>query len=149
MSFLMKAGAAWAPARPYVKVSGVWKATSEAWVNAAGAWKRVWFSVTAASNQYRNSMANAFDFNAVSVTIVGGVAPYTYLWAISSGGAFSIHSGQTTNACVVRVSGVGVGNTASTTAWCTVTDATGLAIVSNQLILQYTQDEWIGPGPTP
>jgi hypothetical protein len=85
-------GGAWKSAKPFVGVGGVWKAVQAGFVGVGGVWKQFYTAVPAMSvTPVNGSWFPEYDSSSgvpvlvdyvgsCSVSVSGGVAPYTYSW---------------------------------------------------------------------
>lgn len=79
---------------------------------------------------------HTIDVGPVYVGVVGGVAPYTYSWALDLGGWTALS--PTAQGCIFRSGAISAGDGDSNSATCTVTDANGATAVSNMVNLVVT-----------
>ena len=98
MSFNIKVGGSWETlASGWVKVAGTWEPLASAWVKVAGTWEQVYTALSATVSSGTASSGGSGTSPcgdpgttaSVTVTPVGGTAPYTYAWANAGGNADS------------------------------------------------------------
>lgn len=86
-------GGVWKPVTALrVNVAGAWKNVTKVRVNVGGVWKDAGTYLTALSATINDAAPSGRTFgtnpvstNVVTVTPSGGLAPYTYSWALISG----------------------------------------------------------------
>jgi hypothetical protein len=127
------------PAQPSVGVGGVWKPlgaisvgvgaawkpVANAWVGVAGSWQPFFASLSCSisAGSSANGSTASHTFGGNTVTVVGGIGPFTYQWHESDDGAGTWAAGGTSATQTVSVSGVfGGGNSSTATYYCVVTD---------------------------
>lgn len=90
MSFNVKVGGTWQTlGKGFVKIAGTWQEVQSAWVKVAGVWQQVFtgFRLTASETIVTGSdsgftpCGNPGNTNSVTVSTVGGTAPFTTAWA--------------------------------------------------------------------
>jgi hypothetical protein len=94
--------------------------------------RTVWQAISAESNRAivtgtaSSASPTAVTTNSATITVVGGIAPFTYAWTVTSftGGTWSITS-ATSATTSFACSGVGAGDLYSAELTCTVTDSGG------------------------
>lgn len=138
MSFNINVSGTWQPlATGWVNIAGTWQQIQTAWVNVAGTWERVYVNFSASANKSSvlgsgtgpSPTGDPGSTDSVAVTPSGGVAPYTYAWAVVGANADSgpyQANGPTsaTTAFSDADSSVSDLDVVTTETWrCTVTDA--------------------------
>lgn len=105
--------------------------------DAAGVAKTFWQSMSASAapvevSGYGNT-ASPVDITVgpVTVTVVGGVAPFTYAWSTDPDWTVDAPTAATTT---LTADDVGAGSSASAYFTCTVTDDTGAEAETNQVL---------------
>lgn len=120
-----------------VRIGNAWKQIASCKVYVGGAWKDVTGFAPAMTAAISPSEATGYRFGAgymttnnVTCAPTGGVGPYTYSWAITSGTATATASTNATTA----FTGYASFTTETGVAECTVTDANGTTATASVLL---------------
>lgn len=97
MSTNLKIGGSWETVtKLFAKIAGSWEQVQTAWIKVAGSWEQVYINFTASASDTTPSGADSgfsqtgpVTSNVITITPVGGTAPYTYAWAIVGGASSS------------------------------------------------------------
>jgi len=96
MTMHVKAAGSWHETAPSIKEGGVWKPIRQGWIKDAGTWKEFFAesaliaSASPATAFGEGVGAASVTSNTVTVSVTGGIAPYTYSWSRVSGATFVI-----------------------------------------------------------
>lgn len=135
LSFNVGVGGAWKPIyNCYVGVGGAWKPVLNAYVGQNGSWVQffAYLSASINSGSSHTGTATSFNFGSNSVTIVGGIGPFTYQWHESDNGQAVWTPPGTSSSQGIVASSITIGTTASASYYCVVTDtATGVTATTN------------------
>jgi len=136
----------------HVKVSGTWKEVQNAYIKVSGVWKQFYVSFSASADDSTPSGSDsgggacgAVSTNSITITAVGGAAPYTYAWVQTGDpatqGPFSISSAVSNNVNWESNPFVCDGDADEDEQWtCTVTDDNDLEVeVVVTVTLSWTQ----------
>lgn len=95
--------------------------------------------VTIQAGQIAADTTAGFNFNTNTVTITGGVPPYTQVWSWSSqvNGTFTFSGSNTATTVTPRVTGVAIGPAATANLTCTVTDSASTVVASPPSAYEY------------
>ena len=116
-----------------VFVSGAWRHALAVKIRSGSTWRRVTFP-SSGDDMAVSISPSPFAFGdnhetsgTLTATPTGAVAPYSYAWSIiASGGFGSVKMGASSSASAfVQASGLSVGQTATATLRCAVTDDLG------------------------
>ena len=119
---------------PYVGVAGAWKAIAARWDGVGGVWKQTFASISAtiSGGVTLSGATNSHAFGTNTVSITGGIGPFTYQWHESDDFQGVWTAAGTGITQTVNVSGVSSTNTSAASYYCTVTDTgTGLTATTN------------------
>lgn len=143
-SLNVRSGGVWkAVVQPYVRNGGVWKPLVNMFVRSGGVWKLVWTGFTTSLSPTTLTQSgpsySSVTTGTCTVTVTGGVGPFTYAWTIVSGdpsftpnsptSASTTFTGTTTDPgvptfatykCVVTDTATGLTSDTSNTVFCEV-----------------------------
>lgn len=125
MALSVKVAGTWRDSAPYVKVAGAWRQVVRVQVKVAGVWRDVLASASASASPGSASASDVgngpFSTGWVSVSVSGGVGPFTYLWERVSGDvAISPHDANVSSVYFIAS---GTAPETKTAVWrCKVTD---------------------------
>jgi len=113
--------------------AGAWRTIKNVKVYASGAWRDVANFVTVSPMSAKavpafvggSSNFSVVTTGSTTVTPIGGSAPCTYAWVVSTAPYPSFAVSPTSATTVFRCSGIASGDDSSGTATCTVTDSLG------------------------
>ena len=129
---------------PYVGVSGVWKPVAAAWVGVGGAWKQTFASiaVSISGGASGSGAIGNHSFGTSTVSVTGGVGPFTYQWHESDDAIGTWTAPGTSATQTISVSGVPGGSDSSAASYyCVVTDTgTGLTATTNTATYAWTHN---------
>ncbi|MFN9029642.1 MAG: PKD domain-containing protein [Betaproteobacteria bacterium] len=111
--------------------NGTWRTINAAWYNDNGTWRQVYSSAAPMSlskdgdasgtyfGSFNGDSGNA-ETNTVTISVSGGVGPFTYSWSYVSGDPATVNSPSSASTSFTRVGTVP--SSAGGTYRCTVTD---------------------------
>lgn len=139
-----------------VRISGAWRSIAYGMIYVAGSWKRVLRhkeyigGAWVVGETYAETLTVSLDFDEVNAitsnggsaitpvatmaTPAGGIAPFTYSWARTSGIGTVL---SPSSASTVFAGSPGSGNSATGTFVCTVSDSSGQSVASDPVTVLF------------